>query len=114
MARAARPGFEQGVLMDYETFLDVGAAPRPYFRNRPGTRASRSERIQMGATRLGISVEEYERHVEAGQRWCSAHQRWCPAEAFGRNKRVMQDRPRRVHASALCCEAALGGIVRAY
>lgn len=72
-------------MMEYDEYLDVGAKPRSLFR-RPGERASRSERIQMGATRLGISVEAYELHVEAGERWCSGHQRWCPAGDFPRSK----------------------------
>lgn len=67
--------------MDQETYLDIGVSPRPLFR-RPGERASRSERIQMGATRLGISVEAYGLHVEAGERWCFGHRRWCPAGEF--------------------------------
>lgn len=43
-----------------------------------------SERaMKQGATRLGISVDDYRRHIEAGERWCSGHQMWEPFWLFG-------------------------------
>lgn len=71
--------------MEHDLYLDVD---RPYsgLTNRRGNLATRAMRIQMGATRLGISVEAYELHVEAGERWCSGHRRWCPADTFLKSK----------------------------
>lgn len=42
-------------------------------------RASHLSRAQMSATRLGITLEAYLAHAEAGEKWCSAHRRWEPA-----------------------------------
>ena len=40
-----------------------------------GTRTQRST-LQQGATRLGITFEEYMLHFDAGERWCSGHKTW--------------------------------------
>lgn len=67
--------------MDYDLYRDIDDGPRP-IRVRAGQRQTRTARIAQGATSLGISVEMYEMHVEAGERWCSGHQRWCMAADF--------------------------------
>ncbi len=36
----------------------------------------------MGALKLGISVEEYERHVAAGEKWCRACREWQDRSLF--------------------------------
>lgn len=72
-------------MLDYDSYIEIDA-PRRGLSNRPGTLSTRSARIAMGASHLGISVEMYELHVEAGERWCSGHGRWCPATDFGKTK----------------------------
>jgi hypothetical protein len=59
----------------------------------PEARARRAalHAYRVGAHRLGISVDEYRQHREAGERWCSAHKRWEPADLFGARQRVCID-----------------------
>lgn len=44
-------------------------------------------RYRQGATRLGISLDEYVRKVKSGLKWCSGHGRWCARSAFGPHAR---------------------------
>jgi hypothetical protein len=46
----------------------------------------RSRGYRLGATRLGIPVEEYRAHRENGERWCGSCSRWVPEQAFTRNR----------------------------
>lgn len=55
--------------------------------NFRGTRSSHLARLRMSATRLGITVEAYTAHIEAGEKWCSRHQRWQPVGDFGPSRR---------------------------
>lgn len=73
------------MLLDRDDYLDVD---RPWsgLTNRRGNLATRSSRVQMMATRLGMSVEVVELQIEAGNRWCSGHGRWCPSTDFGGTK----------------------------
>lgn len=34
------------------------------------------------ARRVGVSLEEYQRHVVAGEKWCIGHKAWHPRSAF--------------------------------
>jgi hypothetical protein len=46
------------------------------------------ERIRRGAaTKLGVSLDEYDRRKAAGEFWCSGHQRWEPAAAVSSSRR---------------------------
>lgn len=38
------------------------------------------------ATNLGLSLEDYQRHVTAGEKWCSACKKWQPLTDFGVDK----------------------------
>jgi hypothetical protein len=40
-------------------------------------------RLRHGATALGISLEAYIAHREAGESWCSYHKAWHPLAEFG-------------------------------
>lgn len=66
---------------------------------------SLSHRIAIGATRLGITRAEYERHVLDGEKWCAACQQWHPRSEFGvrRTKRDGRD--------AICKRANLARVV---
>lgn len=44
-------------------------------------------RYKQGATRLGISLEEYTEKRNAGLRWCFGHQDWEPWTLFGPHSR---------------------------
>lgn len=39
---------------------------------------SLEHRIAIGATMIGISRDQYRRHVEAGLKWCPTHRDWHP------------------------------------
>ncbi len=54
---------------------------------RRGPRSD-TTRFRMGATKIGVSVEEYAAQVKVGRKWCSGHKRWCQREDFGRHKRM--------------------------
>ena len=61
--------------------------------------------FRKGAAKLGIPLDEYTRHREAGQRWCSEHRRWEAAELFsekvrGRCRVGHAEAPRRVQGTA--------------
>lgn len=49
-----------------------------------GQRRGRSmeTRMEIGATKLGISADEYRAHVEAGEKWCGGHREWHARDAF--------------------------------
>lgn len=49
----------------------------------PPRRQTHLSRMQHGAAMLGISLEAYLAHREAGESWCSRHRAWHPLEAFG-------------------------------
>lgn len=41
------------------------------------------DRIRKGtATRLGVTLAEYDAHLVAGERWCCGHKRWELASGF--------------------------------
>lgn len=42
-------------------------------------RSRAQQQLNIGATKLGLSADEYRQHVEAGERWCSGHRAWHPA-----------------------------------
>lgn len=42
---------------------------------------SLDHRIAIGATRIGVTRDEYRRHVEAGLKWCAGHHDWHPRNA---------------------------------
>ncbi len=50
----------------------------------PKKRRSLEERMAHGARQLGITLDEYRQHVEAGEKWCSGHQSWESRQGFGR------------------------------
>lgn len=39
-----------------------------------------------GASRLGITADEWRHHRENGERWCTEHRDWEPSERFGRSR----------------------------
>lgn len=43
---------------------------------------SAAHRMAIGATKRGITVDEYRAHAEADELWCSGHRAWEPSEAF--------------------------------
>ena len=43
-------------------------------------------RYKQGASRLGISVEEYQQRVADGQRRCAGCHAWHPVSEFGRDR----------------------------
>lgn len=45
-------------------------------------------RMRLGAAKLGVSLDAYRSHVEAGEKWCFACQAWRPREDFGRSERA--------------------------
>jgi hypothetical protein len=53
---------------------------------KPGRRVgyirSLQERRKHASTVLGISPEEYARHVDAGEGWCGRCSLWLPASCF--------------------------------
>lgn len=51
-------------------------------------KATDETRYAMGAAALGITVAEYQQHVEAGERWCFRHRAWLPIATFGPHKRT--------------------------
>lgn len=46
---------------------------------------SRSGSLAVAAGRVGLTVDEYEAHVDAGEKWCSRCKAWHPLDAFGRD-----------------------------
>jgi hypothetical protein len=40
---------------------------------------------KIGAKRLGMSVDEYERRTAAGEKWCTGCKDWHPVQMFGPN-----------------------------
>ena len=50
----------------------------------PGTTLSRAHRSAIGATHLGITLAEYQAHIDAGLRRCSACHRWHPFEQMAK------------------------------
>lgn len=56
-------------------------------------------RLQHGATVLGISLEMYIAHREAGESWCSGHKAWHPVDRFPSRLRRGERRP-----AAYCLE----------
>lgn len=44
-------------------------------------------RFRQGATKLGISLQDYEIRYKAGLRWCSGHKIWEPENRFGKHAR---------------------------
>lgn len=46
-------------------------------------------RMQRGAGRLGIPLEEYRRQVEAGLKWCTGCKVWQPRDQFGPSKSLL-------------------------
>lgn len=42
----------------------------------PRTVAHRESGWRRGATRLGITFDEYRDHIHAGEKWCSGHKSW--------------------------------------
>lgn len=62
----------------------------PDHRTRTGKRHwSDEHRWRLGAKLLGISVDEYRRHVQAGLKWCSGCRCWQLRTAFGRHPRYV-------------------------
>ena len=51
--------------------------------------------IRAGATKLGISAEEYAAHVDRGEKWCAACKDWHPLDAFGRDRNQASGRSSR-------------------
>ncbi len=43
-------------------------------------------RMKQGATKLGISFEEYRGHVDSGEKWCTACKAWHPRSDFKRDR----------------------------
>lgn len=52
-----------------------------------GNRRGELTAYRQGATKLGISLEEYVGHVQLGERWCSGHRVWEDVELFGPHAR---------------------------
>lgn len=43
-------------------------------------------RIAIGASQLGMSTDEYVRHIRAGEKWCTGHHDWHPRAEFGKRE----------------------------
>jgi hypothetical protein len=43
---------------------------------------SLDHRIAIGATHLGITRAEYQRHILAGEKWCAGCHAWHPRSEF--------------------------------
>jgi hypothetical protein len=45
---------------------------------------SMTDRMQQGATAIGVPLDIYEARLEAGERWCAHHKTWHPSGEFSR------------------------------
>ena len=91
--RAERPHGEDRPQPSRDSLADYPSAdeslPTVRWLESVARRGKRSDigRYRQGATRLGMPLDEYTRHVLAGFKWCSGHKRWCLRSAFGPHAR---------------------------
>jgi hypothetical protein len=84
--------------MSLDDLMDFDRGRYGYAESAPGaklfqhTPATLRARIQMGATRLGISVEDYLEHTQRGELWCTRHREWHPADDFPPDSRRARGR----------------------
>jgi hypothetical protein len=79
--------------MSLDELMEFDRPGSGYAERRPGRRlftggpSDQRARLRMGATRLGISEQEYLAHTERGELWCSRHRAWHPADDFAPDPR---------------------------